>query len=343
MLVATAVFALFSLADIFAVGKDAYLVITVRLVTSAVAAVILLSAIKNEWRQLERIEAIFVVLSGLILHWAGYLALKSGNSDYQSGVILLTLYIGTFSRLSIHLSLAVIVCAVLPYLIFLHPLLMEVDATKEQNHVVIIISTALFCAVGSYRRDFETQARFVEGRQIRSQSRKLASYSRKLKSISETDALTQVNNRHFLNEWIHSIHQTGQPLNRTFIMLDIDHFKAVNDNFGHEAGDLVIRAVADHLKATVPEESLLVRYGGEEFLVVLPSTNTDEVNVWIEALRDFKLSEQIRGYGPLTISAGVYQSTNTADSVMLAIKHADNALYLAKTRGRNRAVFSTAN
>jgi diguanylate cyclase (GGDEF)-like protein len=124
------------------------------------------------------------------------------------------------------------------------------------------------------------------------------------------------------------------------ILADIDHFKKVNDNFGHQAGDHALKAVAVSLKKGVRDSDYLARYGGEEFAIILPEANIDNAFLVAERLRENIRSLNItyrENNIDLTMSFGVActPSTQSISSDSL-IKMADDALYTAKKQGRNR-------
>jgi len=156
------------------------------------------------------------------------------------------------------------------------------------------------------------------------------------------DGLTGLFNRRFLRESLPRIQaaaaRDGEPL--CVLMIDLDHFKAVNDRHGHLIGDQTLRAVADTLRSNSRESDLIARYGGEEFAVLCPRT-TCEIGVQVaERLREAvaALDEPALGHpGPQTISLGVaVQSPQRSQSPEALLEQADLALYEAKHRGRNR-------
>jgi diguanylate cyclase (GGDEF)-like protein len=135
--------------------------------------------------------------------------------------------------------------------------------------------------------------------------------------------------------------RTGAPL--TVAMFDLDHFKSVNDRYGHQAGDRVLQHFADILRQVAREVDRLGRYGGEEFLAILPATSTAGGAVFVERVRTVveRFLFTIDGSAPvrMTVSAGV--ATYPHESVWnveLLVRRADEALYAAKARGRNCAV-----
>ncbi|SFP94424.1 GGDEF domain-containing protein, partial [Hydrogenimonas thermophila] len=125
----------------------------------------------------------------------------------------------------------------------------------------------------------------------------------------------------------------------SLVIFDIDFFKKINDKYGHLAGDKVLKAFASLLMHRMRESDIVVRYGGEEFIAILPETDIKRAFVVIESIRklveDMKISIENNKEISITISAGIaeYNRKETLDQL---IKRADDALYLAKDRGRNR-------
>ena len=158
-----------------------------------------------------------------------------------------------------------------------------------------------------------------------------------------TDTLTQLPNRRngedFLaSEWIFA-QSSGASL--ACLMLDIDHFKLINDKYGHAAGDAVLRQLADILKRTSRAEDMVFRYGGEEFAAILTNTNLRVATQVGERIRALVEKAEFVWEGqhiPVTLSVGVAITTGREADSLALIKAADAALYKAKESGRNRVV-----
>jgi diguanylate cyclase (GGDEF)-like protein len=170
---------------------------------------------------------------------------------------------------------------------------------------------------------------------------------RTVEQLAITDGLTGLlNRRHFFqlaDREIATARRRSTPL--TAMMLDIDHFKQINDRFGHPVGDQVIIVVADRLNATVRKTDLLGRYGGEEFVVFLPDTGHEGSNILAERIRAALADRPIpTDAGPLTVTASIglapFVITDTEPGTLLA--RADEALYSAKQDGRNRVANHSA-
>lgn len=163
-----------------------------------------------------------------------------------------------------------------------------------------------------------------------------------LRQFSERDPLTSLYNRRklylLLAGELKRSRRHGHPL--SLMLLDIDHFKRINDTFGHDIGDLVLTQVAEQISAMLRSSDILARYGGEEFVIACPETGMDGAEVLAEkircSIRDFSFPKA----GEVTISVGISLLT-CEDDVNTLIKRADKALYKAKEMGRNVVVRST--
>jgi diguanylate cyclase (GGDEF)-like protein/PAS domain S-box-containing protein len=159
-----------------------------------------------------------------------------------------------------------------------------------------------------------------------------------------TDPLTGLHNRRGLEGRAEALHfrPGGAPVTQVWIMADIDHFKRVNDTYGHEAGDEVLKAVAEALRSTARGADLVARFGGEEFVLVLPDTSAElavriaeRLRLAIETLSTDVGGQVIR----VTASFGVAQRA-AQESQLEVLERADAALYCSKKEGRNRVTMS---
>ena len=167
--------------------------------------------------------------------------------------------------------------------------------------------------------------------------------------LAVTDQLTGLHNRRYMQGQLEALMRRaaagGEPV--ATLVIDIDHFKNINDSFGHDAGDEVLREFAVRLASNVRAVDLPVRHGGEEFVVVMPDTRLDDAERIAERLRLHVAGAPFRATtaGELlsvTISIGVAASCGPADSVQALLKRADEAVYEAKSCGRNRVIARAA-
>ena len=164
--------------------------------------------------------------------------------------------------------------------------------------------------------------------------------NKKFEDLAKTDQLTGLLNRlgirDALYEGLNNWKSLRQPF--SFILIDIDHFKQVNDTYGHDTGDKILQEMAQQLQKNIRQTDYLARWGGEEFLLVCPNTTLQEAERLAELLRERVEQLTFEGVGHITASFGV-SCMSDADLNKL-FKHADDALYEAKKHGRNRVVSS---
>jgi diguanylate cyclase (GGDEF)-like protein len=169
----------------------------------------------------------------------------------------------------------------------------------------------------------------------------------KLENQSIRDGLTNLFNRHFLEialerELQRSI-RSGAPL--AVLMIDVDYFKTFNDLFGHEAGDLVLRELAGSLQSAVRAEDIVCRYGGEEFVILLPEITQERAMEAAERLRQRVLTMRLEYRGEalrqISISVGLATYPDLAEDAVDLLRVADRALYQAKRAGRNQVYVAT--
>jgi diguanylate cyclase (GGDEF)-like protein len=183
------------------------------------------------------------------------------------------------------------------------------------------------------RRDDVLQGRNEELRQV----------SERLQGLSATDGLTAIANRRTFDERlaieVARANRYGTPL--SLVMIDLDHFKELNDRFGHQVGDEVLKRVAGLIDREKRLGDVVARYGGEEFAAILPHTEPASAVVWAERARQMIASTEVTSDGgvfTVTASFGVVGAAPGRADPPALIEEADQALYLAKKRGRNRVV-----
>ena len=196
------------------------------------------------------------------------------------------------------------------------------------------------CAPSTATRSWH--ARAARSRQKRYQDRLQANYEANL-SMALTDSLTGLYNRRYVMAHLERLIDMSGEANKQFaiITFDIDHFKKVNDTYGHAAGDDVLREFASRISVSMRNFDLMGRIGGEEFIAVLPDTALDTAQMVAErfrvAIADRPFPISVPG-GPIqvTTSLGITIAGASGDTVAELLRRGDDALYAAKRNGRNR-------
>lgn len=172
---------------------------------------------------------------------------------------------------------------------------------------------------------------------VKERTQELEIANQQLQKLATTDALTQIANRTKIDEELLLAMYAYKRYNHIFsiIMIDIDHFKSVNDTYGHQVGDSVLKTVASLIKTRVRTDDVVGRWGGEEFMIICHETNLQSTFELAENIRKIVDLHHFETINHVTISSGVAQikPDNTIDDLVL---EADTALYSAKKEGRNR-------
>ena len=170
---------------------------------------------------------------------------------------------------------------------------------------------------------------------------KLMQYNDRLKKEASTDRLTGLNNRRMAEEYLARLKKDNNTASVSVAMGDIDFFKKVNDTYGHDAGDEVLKAVAKTMVDNCRNTAFISRWGGEEFLLIFPDCNGDQAFIVLERLRT-KIQKEAIIVGDnnikITMTFGLTEYNYNKDEE-LAIKEADEKLYMGKSNGRNQVVY----
>jgi diguanylate cyclase (GGDEF)-like protein len=163
--------------------------------------------------------------------------------------------------------------------------------------------------------------------------------NRHLTQLATKDALTEIHNRHMFAELFAQERSIAkrQGTKLALMMIDLDHFKQVNDTYGHNIGDYVLKHFVSLVVSTIREADLFARWGGEEFVLLLRNVGCEEGYLVGEKIRNLIESHPFDEVGRVTCSIGVTE-VSPEDSLIDAIERADNALYAAKDGGRNRTI-----
>lgn len=177
---------------------------------------------------------------------------------------------------------------------------------------------------------------------VTERTQELHKLNERLMELAHIDPMLDIGNRRSMDEELVKISERAQRYNRPYsvALIDVDNFKKYNDNYGHQMGDIALVKVAAALKKAVRNEDSVFRYGGEEFLVILPELGVEgaviageHMRIAIEALQ---IEHEFATNGILTASFGIAEETIQSPSIKAVIERADNALYVAKANGRNQ-------
>lgn len=179
----------------------------------------------------------------------------------------------------------------------------------------------------------------------RSEVEQLKKELRRSQKEAQSDALTGLYNRRYLDPYLESLVASDQAKDYFLVLTDIDHFKSFNDTYGHLVGDQVIKRVSNLLQKALVVDEIGVRYGGEEFLLVLKKASFENIAERVEKIRKMvetivlKDRKQGKSIKRITASFGIAQH-NPAESITAWLERADQALYQAKENGRNQVIMA---
>ncbi len=214
----------------------------------------------------------------------------------------------------------------------------KILAKSKGNSSIDNIVSYLFNTINTTKAQHETlsQKLTTTQQEINQLKDKLASSRQE----ALVDSLTGLLNRRGCDEKLQLLDHNDT---HTSLAIDIDHFKKVNDTFGHFIGDKVIQRIAKTIQSHIGEEDIAVRFGGEEFVVVMSNTSIDKAKIIAEKIRisisvmKLKQRETNTYLPPISVSIGIAQNDNISEWTTL-FEQADNALYQAKNSGRNRCI-----
>jgi diguanylate cyclase (GGDEF)-like protein len=229
-----------------------------------------------------------------------------------------------------------------------HPLLLDVPVPWWRQPAGILLLTLagglLLYLSYRYRVNRLQQRAEKLDALVAERTQALEAANQQLQHLSNTDSLTGLLNRRAL-QYAAALLQAQRSRHEvplTLVLMDIDHFKKINDLHGHDTGDAVLRAVAAYLKKRLRGQDLVARWGGEEFLLLMPQTDLQQASRLVEELRLGIRQLQLQALpAPLSATFGISAVALQPDALEQAVKAADLALYQGKAQGRDRVVLAT--
>lgn len=274
------------------------------------------------------LQAIFAVVYDLLL----YSALKNTHAAILIGMPVIFVFCAFALRPRQTIALALVAVTGLAAVCVLMVLYAGAEPTSEA--INFALTTIGIVSVTVVTGDL-SKLRY----RLKSQKQELEVALAKIETVARTDELTRLANRRRMTELLVQEEHSGDGGQGVCVaLLDIDHFKNINDQLGHAGGDAILQAVAQACRRVVRDKDTLARWGGEEFLLLMPGTDLPEAEAILNRILDHVRAETFSFHGKqleLTFSAGVVQR-HRDEKMELAVMRADAAMYAAKAAGRNR-------
>ena len=294
-------------------------------------------------KKLDLILAILIILVSGSIILILFLSSHQNVLHYYSGIVLVVLCGNIVFRLNFRCALfsSVIICVM--YAIS-SPFIMKGHVDIIFNSNLIMISGAVMSLIGSYYLEKEDRIRFLLNQKLTTERHQLQEINILLEKKVKRDPLTKLYNRDFFDytfdkEWRNGL-RYKYPIG--IIFLDIDDFKAYNDNYGHQAGDYVLKKVSNVLSKNANRfHEIAARYGGEEFVLLVPHVSLEEASKLAEKIRrevwELGIEHEFSSHGVVTVSIGVCCVIPRSNLRKEDLLHSvDEAMYQSKKMGKNR-------
>ncbi|MDR5906985.1 GGDEF domain-containing protein [Franzmannia qiaohouensis] len=351
LMLAAAVFGTFAITDYYLLGltREYYLLVTMRIVV--VSLCLILAFAIARWgsyshRLWLRALPLWILATGIIL----IVPLRPESLSTQvTAVVLATmaffllipnlLTVVTFA--SLFLSIGFVAAAVL---------FAEISAVDTLRIALLLMMTNVvgYCALLRLERLQRNQYSLLneerdQNHQLLKEIAHRKSLEEQLRMVAERDELTGLNSRSHFMKRAKALLQSSrlEKMPFSFFMIDVDHFKSINDTWGHSHGDWVLTKIAEVCVHSLRPTDVIGRFGGEEFVVALPNTGPDDAQVVAERLKmkvaELPLKEDMSGLS-LSVTIGIAMANTESVDLEALISQADQALYVGKRDGRNRVV-----
>lgn len=303
------------------------------------AVFVCLFAVSYNYRS---IVTLWVFNVGMIIWICSIVHLLGWNIGVQHFImVLLILYFfSSYRQYTGKILYAVFLCVLRIMLFYIYhysePLIPL--STAKENMLQIINTITIFLCMSIIAFIFSRDSQELES--------KLVEYNAQLEKQANTDMLTGLYNRRKAVEYLESLTAKKKPQGKDYsgfslCICDIDFFKKVNDNYGHDAGDKVLKGIAEIFREEMKEKTFAARWGGEEFLLLFPGCNGDNAYMELEKIRrkikEMKVKTEKEDIG-VTMTFGLTEYDFNSD-LDLAIKEADKKLYIGKEQGRDRIIY----
>lgn len=250
-------------------------------------------------------------------------------------MILMLSFFATHTKLSFKISLAAFVLLVRIVMIWVYggaksaiEISPATDKLLQVTNISAVYLGIIFLSYFYSKKDNQEEGKLIQ-------------YNVRLKNEASTDQLTGLWNRRRAYEFLKGLYEDPEVHFITIAMGDIDFFKKVNDTYGHDAGDMVLKNVADTMKSACRSDTFLARWGGEEFLLIFPNCNGDDAFVALQRIRlaiEKSTTEVNETAINVTMTFGLTEA-DMREKIDVSIKAADSMLYIGKQNGRNQVVY----
>lgn len=226
----------------------------------------------------------------------------------------------------------------------------EIMLEKGIRHMPVIDQDKKLAGLVTYSDLIRNKQSLIENHEnLIAESADLSKTNEELLMLSLEDPLLKIGNRRAMETDLHYAHETLLRYNMTYsvILLDVDYFKKYNDHYGHKKGDEVLQFIANYLKSCIRGSDRLYRYGGEEFLLLLPETGLDGADLLVKriinGLEKLHIVHEASPFGHISLSCGISSEDDEKHRSLSweqLVNRADEALYTAKSQGRNQHALS---
>ena len=259
---------------------------------------------------------------------------SAGMQNYIIMILMLSFF-ATHTKLSFKISLAAFVLLVRIVMIWVYggaksaiEISPATDKLLQVTNISAVYLGIIFLSYFYSKKDNQEEGKLIQ-------------YNVRLKNEASTDQLTGLWNRRRAYEFLKGLYEDPEVHFITIAMGDIDFFKKVNDTYGHDAGDMVLKNVADTMKSACRSDTFLARWGGEEFLLIFPNCNGDDAFVALQRIRlaiEKSTTEVNETAINVTMTFGLTEA-DMREKIDVSIKAADSMLYIGKQNGRNQVVY----
>ncbi len=334
-------YAIFGILDSYIIPEIKRQVWIIRffIVCPVIGIFLMLSYVERLQKLIYFFVSIIIIVAGLGIVLMIFMARPSGSYLYYGGLILIPIFGCTFSRILYSYGVISSMVVIITYEIFF-VLTKDVPFYIFVNNNFFLLSATFLSMVSGYTIELYVRKNFLQLKTIEHDRSKLLELNKELENLSILDHLTGLYNRRYMEikvkEAILLLKKTGMAV--SFLFMDLDNFKQINDSYGHDFGDIILKEVAHIIKDSLRKQDMAFRYGGDEFCILFIESNIlDTIKIGerlLSTIKEYKFKDKVR----LNFSGGCLQVDHTIGNFDSLLKKADVLLYKAKSLGKSRIV-----